>query len=212
MNPVEGEFVSTKEAAALIGVSVRTIQLWVEAGALQAWKTQGGHRRIVKSSINELLRKRNEQTTPLATDTQGITMRLVIVEDDPHLQAMYELAVCSLPFPVDIKTASDGYSGLVRIGQFHPHVIIADLNLPGLDGFRMIRALKEAPESRDAQLLVVSALTNDDILDRGGLPDGVQILSKPLSMSRLEKLLQQSYGALVATPPQFFGTTHAYGA
>lgn len=196
MNPADGEFVSTKEAAALIGVSVRTIQLWVEAGALQAWKTQGGHRRIVKDSINALLRKRNEETQRSTQISDNATMRLVIVEDDPHLQAMYELAVCSLPFPVDIKTASDGYSGLVRIGQFRPHVIIADLNLPGLDGFRMIRALKEAPESRDAHLLVVSALTEADIHDRGGLPPDVQVLAKPLSMSRLEKLLQDAYAGI----------------
>ena len=64
----------------------------------------------------------------------------------------------------------------------------------------MIRALKAAPESRDAQLLVVSALTQADINDRGGLPPDVLVLAKPLSMSRLEKLLQEAHIAMGMGP------------
>ena len=49
------QFYSTAEAAKLLGVSHRTIQLWVEAGTLQAWKTAGGHRRIASGSVERLL-------------------------------------------------------------------------------------------------------------------------------------------------------------
>jgi CheY-like chemotaxis protein len=114
------------------------------------------------------------------------------VEDDVHLQTMYELTLASLPFPVDFKMAGDGFTGLVRIGEFRPHVIIADLNLPGLDGFRMIRALKDAPESRSSELVVISALTREDIEDRGGLPSDVAVLSKPVPMSTLERFMVDS--------------------
>ncbi len=47
---------TTTEAARSLGVSVRTIQLWVDSGALQAWKTVGGHRRIPIKSLNKLKR------------------------------------------------------------------------------------------------------------------------------------------------------------
>ena len=36
------QLLSTRQAATLLGVSVRTIQLWVEQGLLSAWKTPGG--------------------------------------------------------------------------------------------------------------------------------------------------------------------------
>jgi excisionase family DNA binding protein len=42
---------STREAAQQLGVSVRTAQLWVEEGRLNAWKTPGGHRRILVESV-----------------------------------------------------------------------------------------------------------------------------------------------------------------
>lgn len=197
MSVNEPEFLTTKAAAALIGVSVRTVQLWVEAGLLQAWKTEGGHRRIARASVDELLCRRAEEAGRPAPGDGG-PLRVVVVEDDVHLQTLYELTLTSLPFPLELKMAGDGFSGLMRIGQFRPHVIIADLNLPGLDGFRMIRALREAPESRDAELYVVSALTPEDIRDRGGLPQGVSSLSKPVPMSALESLMHQAHERLNA--------------
>jgi len=47
---------STREAAERLGVSLRTIQLWVDAGVLQAWKTAGGHRRVSRESVEAFLR------------------------------------------------------------------------------------------------------------------------------------------------------------
>ncbi|CAB3905671.1 excisionase family DNA-binding protein [Achromobacter mucicolens] len=192
MHTPDGEFITTKQAAELIGVSVRTIQLWVEAGILRAWKTEGGHRRVARASVDDLLQARVTKSEEALAGSESGPLRVVVVEDDPHLQTVYELALTCLSFPLDLRIAGDGFSGLVRIGEFRPHVIIADLNLPGLDGFRMIRALKEAPESRDAEIIVISALTSADIADRGGLPADVQVLAKPVPISALEKLMMEA--------------------
>lgn len=51
----DGDYLTTREAAELLGVALRTAQLWVEAGTLRAWKTAGGHRRITRESVNALL-------------------------------------------------------------------------------------------------------------------------------------------------------------
>jgi excisionase family DNA binding protein len=48
-------FCTTRQAAILLNVSLRTAQLWVEKGLLEAWKTTGGHRRISRASINRRL-------------------------------------------------------------------------------------------------------------------------------------------------------------
>ncbi|CAM3687933.1 Response regulatory domain-containing protein [Bordetella sputigena] len=200
MHAPEDEFITTKKAAELIGVSVRTVQLWVEAGVLRAWKTEGGHRRVARASVDDLLQSRvAKEERALVGPAQG-PLRVVVVEDDPHLQTVYELALTCLSFPLDLRIAGDGFSGLVRIGKFRPHVIVADLNLPGLDGFRMIRALREAPESRDAEVIVISALTSADIADRGGLPADVKVLSKPVPISSLEKLMAEAYQRLLSQP------------
>ena len=49
---------TTREAAALLGIAVSTAQQWIENGLLPAWKTPGGHRRVRLSAVSALLRER----------------------------------------------------------------------------------------------------------------------------------------------------------
>lgn len=51
---VADAFLTTREAAQVLGVSLRTVQLWVDGGTLDAWKTVGGHRRVTKESVERL--------------------------------------------------------------------------------------------------------------------------------------------------------------
>ena len=49
--------ITSREAAAILGVSITTAQAWMESGLLDSWKTPGGHRRTRKSAVVEFLEK-----------------------------------------------------------------------------------------------------------------------------------------------------------
>ncbi|WP_052699743.1 excisionase family DNA-binding protein [Martelella endophytica] len=49
------DILTTANAAELLGVSIRTVQLWVESGQLPSWKTPGGHRRIPRQAVLDLV-------------------------------------------------------------------------------------------------------------------------------------------------------------
>lgn len=49
------DVLTTANAAELLGVSTRTAQLWVESGQLPSWKTPGGHRRIPRQAVIDLM-------------------------------------------------------------------------------------------------------------------------------------------------------------
>lgn len=49
------DILTTANAAELLGVSIRTAQLWVESGRLPSWKTPGGHRRIPRQAVLDLI-------------------------------------------------------------------------------------------------------------------------------------------------------------
>jgi len=51
----EDPILTTREAAHLLGVAVSTAQAWMEGGALPTWKTPGGHRRVRRSAVMQLL-------------------------------------------------------------------------------------------------------------------------------------------------------------
>ena len=187
----EDAYVSTREAADLLGISLRTAQLWVESGVLLAWKTSGGHRRILRQSVDALLAERIKQTstTPKIEINQS-ALKVVVVEDDQDLLRLIELALTDLPQSVEVRTAKDGFAGLVLIGQFLPNLVIADLNMPGMDGFRMIQSLIGS-EFAPAKIIVSTALSSADIELKGGLPESVEILQKPYSLEILEQKVKE---------------------
>ncbi|MEK9953666.1 MAG: helix-turn-helix domain-containing protein [Curvibacter sp.] len=53
------ELMTTRQAGEVLGVAVRTVQLWVESGVLPAWRTAGGHRRISRGAVEKLLAERS---------------------------------------------------------------------------------------------------------------------------------------------------------
>lgn len=188
---------TTRQAGEALGVAVRTVQLWVESGVLPAWRTAGGHRRIARSAVEKLLAERSQVIAqPVLKNQAGATaqraLRLLVVEDDPDLLRLFTLMVEGWDFPVELTTATNGFEGLVRIGQVRPDMVVTDLNMPGMDGFQMLRSLKKPGSGfDDLAIVAVSALSKGDIQDRGGLPEGVAVFQKPVPFHEIQALAQE---------------------
>jgi excisionase family DNA binding protein len=188
----EHAYFSTQEAANQLGVSLRTVQLWVESGVLVAWKTPGGHRRILRSSVQQVISERQKVT---GLEQSVSRFRVVIVEDDPDLSELLKLSISQFSEDIEVLQARDGFEGLMLIGQSRPELVITDLNMPGMDGFRMIRAI-DSGESATPEFIVITALSPQDIQDKGGLPEGLTVLEKPVSIVRLEFAVSQALRSL----------------
>jgi len=190
------DVMTTREAGEVLGVAVRTVQLWVEAGVLPAWRTAGGHRRVSREAVENLLATRKHDLAPqsAAVDQQYPPLKLLVVEDDPNLLGLMAAVVKTWLFPVDLTTATNGFEGLIRIGEMRPDVVITDLVMPGMDGFEMLRALKKSGSGfASLKMFVVSGLGPDEIAERGGLPEGVTYFQKPLNYANLQALLHKYY-------------------
>jgi len=177
--PVEN-FCGTTYAAKLLGLSVGTIQSLVEKNELHAWKTQGGHRRISMPSIREYQRKHNMPVT--AADLHRERLRVLVVDDDPVARDMLRDFTTRVEMPVDCTLMASGLEALIDIASIQPDVLIADLHMPGVDGFELLRTLRSNSLFSNMSCLAVSALTLAEIEARGGLPAGVIFMPKPLSM------------------------------
>jgi len=150
-------FCTTREAAELLGVSLRTTQMWVESGLLEAWKTDGGHRRIMRSSVEKLLSRQNTPGLPSPV-MPSERLKILVVEDDNALLKLYKLRIAGWDFPVDLSMAANGYEGLMRIGRESPDLLILDLRMPGMDGFQMLQALAVSPLREGMEIVVVTGL------------------------------------------------------
>lgn len=175
--------ITTREAADLLGVSLRSVQQWVEQGALQAYRTVGGHRRVVRASVERLLSQRR-------SEVEGRIFRVFIAEDDPDLVALYQMVIKSWKLPLEISVAGDGFRALIEIGSLKPDFLILDLNIPGMDGFALIRTLRSMPDLETTDIVTVSGMSLEDIQAKGGLPESVMLLQKPIPFDQLRERIE----------------------
>ncbi|MEM7431051.1 MAG: response regulator [Pseudomonadota bacterium] len=179
----------TQRAAEALGVSVRTVQLWVENGTLKAWKTPGKHRRILESSVEALLAERSGEPT----DVSDSGPDLLVVEDEVAMQTYYEAMIELIRPDVRIRFAANGFDALVEFGRKEPALVLLDIDMPGMDGIELLQALERKGET-GAKVVVVTGLSATEIESRGGLPSGVPMMAKPVSVDALESILTASFG------------------
>jgi excisionase family DNA binding protein len=188
---IKKTFCTTREAAELLGVSVGTVQLWVETGVLEAWKTIGGHRRVMRDSVDRLLHKNPENAAPAAT---GVTsevakpLSILVVDDDVNLLRLYEANMSRWPMAPTVMTANSAITGLMMIGANCPDFLVADLHMPDMDGFYMLRVLRNTPELANTTVTVVTGLDREEIARHGGVPAGIEVLPKPIPFDRLQAI------------------------
>ena len=194
-SPIVKTYCTTREAAALLGVSVGTVQAWVDSGLLQAWKTAGGHRRVLRDSLTCLLnqprgdtggsREPSPQPLPEETLPKLRRVRVLVVEDDPGLLHLYKTNLTRWPMAPEVTLAPDAPTGLMMMGRNKPDLLVTDLVMQPLDGFEMLAALHRTPSLETTTIVVVSGLDAAEISAHGGIPPDIEILPKPIPFQRL---------------------------
>lgn len=191
-------YCGTTYAATLLGLSVATVQLLVERGEIEAWKTMGGHRRIALHSINTYLEKNNRRpSVKPSADQRGL--RVLIVEDDEATRELFEFEFDSWGLPVDCTVMPSALEAMMDIASMRPDLLITDLVMPGVDGFELLKAMRRNVELIDMQVVVITGLPAQAFEARGGLPEGSFLLSKPINFHWLRGFMT----AMVASQSKF---------
>jgi excisionase family DNA binding protein len=181
------EYCGTSYAAKMLDLSVGTVQSLVEKNELLAWKTQGGHRRISIQSVRDFQRRNNYINKSHLTT--GQRLKVMVVEDEDLTRQMLSDHFQQWDLPLDPSYFSSALMALLDWPHFQPQVLITDLRMPGLDGFELIRTLHSHPRYGQMVVVVVTALTPEQIAAEGGLPDGVELMHKPIDMGWLKGYL-----------------------
>ena len=176
---------STAYVARRMGVSVPTVQRWVDAGQLRAWKTLGGHRRIDASSADALFHAQQPAEPGQAAAAEAVAaaevVKVVIVDDNPDDRDLLS-ALAEEAFPgAAIQAVENGFLGLMAIGQLRPQVVLTDIQMPKMDGVEMLRQLSRDEAGRPPVLVAVSSLDAKQLAQRGGVPETVHHVQKPIT-------------------------------
>jgi excisionase family DNA binding protein len=187
-NKTNSKYVTTTEACDLIGVSKTVIKRLADEGILKIWKTPGGHRRLLRSSVDEYIMQNGRER---ANEDDGI-LKVLIVDDDRVSIDMVKSMAKSLDFPMKILTAKDGYEGLINAGRYKPEIILSDLNMPQMDGYSMVQAMRNFETTKEATIIVMTGLDPKDI-KRDKLPKDITVLHKPIQPDILKQFLTYEF-------------------
>jgi excisionase family DNA binding protein len=180
---------TTGEIAEYCQVSRVTVFQWIKKHQIPAFSTPGGHYRVKLSDFRSFLEKYH-MPVDLAFFDQ-FRERILVVDDDPDVVDFITRALNGERQQNRVvQTAGDGFEAGLKIASFNPHLVVLDLMMPGLDGFKVCEQVKSDPETRHIKVLVVTGFGSEENIERAIAKGADGYLLKPLSVEQLQNRVE----------------------
>lgn len=116
-------------------------------------------------------------------------MPLILIVDDSPTE-VYQMQRTLERHGFQTAVAADGAEGIRLAHEIHPDLILMDIVMPGVDGFRATRALANDPETRAIPIIMVSSKSLETDKIWGMRQGAVDYLVKPVSSTTLVEKAQ----------------------
>jgi len=184
-------YYTTGQAAKVLGVCIRTVQLWVEEGRIAYWRTSGGHRRLERASVDALAQAPDSQAAQDLQDGGDAVRRILLVDDSKADSRLLRKMIHTIDPEAKIDDADDGFQALLKIGQRCPDILFIDMEMPNINGFQMLDSLSQHYAAEQIVVFVTTAYDAEELRIRGGVPELVKhVFHKPINMVEFVDTLQ----------------------
>lgn len=108
---------------------------------------------------------------------------ILVVDDNPSNTKLLAFILTTRGY--DVRTAASADEALLTLTEFHPRLILMDIQLPGMDGLALTRRLKADPATRDIVIIAATAyaMKGDEERARAAGCDGY--VTKPIDTRQL---------------------------
>ncbi len=177
-------FYTTHEISKFCNVYPTTVINWIKDGMLPAHTTPGGHRRIKREDILNLMKK-NNMPIPDELNKTGKD-RVLVIDDDPKILQMIQTILSREE--LEIACANSGFQAGLLISSWLPDIIVLDFLMPEMDGFEVCRRLKSDDRTKDIPIIAVTAIKETDEINKIYSCGITDYISKPF---RSEELVEK---------------------
>jgi excisionase family DNA binding protein len=190
---------SALEVANICGVVNQTAINWIRNGYLKAFTTPGGQYRVYAEDLMNFLENRGmripEELSELLKDEVNWNT-ILVVDDDQDLNDLLRRWIEKRIPAYQVVQAYDGFEAGKSLAEFRPGFVILDIDLPGIDGHKLCRKIKEDPSFGKPFVISITGL---DIPEERAsiLEDGADaFFSKPLDFDQVINTVVELTGKL----------------
>ena len=140
-----------------------------------------------------MIRRREEalKSAGFSADNDSVEQHVLVIEDSASVRRLIE--VCLRVLDVEVSSAADGVTGLDAIRGSKPDAVGLDIGLPGLDGWEVLRQLRDDQETSSIKVLVLTAHAQPEMADKAAKGGADSFMTKPFRpldlRVQVEKLL-----------------------
>jgi len=185
---------SALEVADICGVVNQTAINWIKNGFLKAFMTPGGQYRVYAEDLLSFLSSRGMRVPEglvESADTGPDWDRLLIVDDDENINMLLKRYLSRLSPSLNVLQAFDGYEAGKLISESRPGVILLDINLPGIDGHKLCRRIKEDSTLGSPIIIAITGLADEGVGERIIEEGADAFLRKPLDFEKLWSTIEE---------------------
>jgi CheY-like chemotaxis protein len=118
--------------------------------------------------------------------------RILVIDDDAAVRWVLQRNLEHAGF--EVMTAENGFEGIGMVDQSPPDAVVLDLMMPVMDGFAVLRALRENLRTSNIPVIVLTALATGDVAVRCQQAGAQRVVTKPFEPS----ILASEINALLA--------------
>jgi len=119
---------------------------------------------------------------------------VMVVEDDEATRLMLQTNFDSWGLPLNVMMYASAIEAMLDMPTLHPQVLLTDLVMPRVNGFDFIKTLNEHISFKSLAVVAMTGLRPEQVKAKGGLPEGVQLLHKPIDL----EWLRGFFGAILS--------------
>jgi len=176
------EVLTTFEAAKLCHVSYNTIKNWIKRGLLDAYRTAGGHLRIKSADLEVFCR---EHSIPMDREALPQSRKVLVIDDEESIRVALQEALLQYPEKFDVYAAADGFEAGSLMESVRPDLVILDLVMPGMDGFKVCQNIRRSPSLKHVKIVVLTGFPSDRNIERAKELGADLCLAKPIDRAAL---------------------------
>jgi len=113
-----------------------------------------------------------------------MSKQVLVVDDSATVRKFVSVSLSMQGFTV--VTACDGMDALEKLPKGKFDLVITDLNMPTMDGFELIKALRESPEFHDLPVIILSSLADRANKEQGATLNVLSYVVKPFSLEKIQ--------------------------